>query len=1262
MATPDTLGVLTGVTIPCTATASSSYSTEPPDNAVDGSASTNWTTNAGGLPCWWKAAFKTARAVYQYSIRRRNDSSTRNVKDFTFQGSNDDSAWTTLDTQTGITWPTADEVKVFTFTNATAYLYYRVNITANNGDASYTSINEIILTDGSSIASLAAWFKADAITGFADGAALTSWVDSSAQINTVNTVAGTAPKYRATGGPLGLPCVDHTVAAGGLNRSTAVGIPRNDYTYFMVVQSGSTAIQSLMNGSAQDITAPGEAQIRLNNLKIELDKSGVKGIKASATGLAANTWTVVIVTFTSVGEIVHFDIGGTVEDYALGGTLTFNANDLSYGNYRGTGNFFNGKMAEIGLYSSVLSSGDLADLKAYLNAKYFAAPTLGTATSANDVGLSASLSATLGLSASTGGDVSLAASLTQTRPVDGALSDDVALSADLTIIPTSAVDLVGAAADDVVLAADLTLAAHLAIGTAATGDDVALAADLTVTLASMVPLGTATLGSDVALAATLNLDLIHLLPWTRDTSQKTLLDIVLTDTELVVNPPLAIAPDGTGGPGPGGTGGPLVVERMLRRQSHVMPVPIPDADGHVRVSAPWAIIDAEVGVLHVFVSGRDITYFRGAPTTVDEWNTAEPFGDVSAQVSFPQLTQWDVPGVGDVAWLHPGASVEIILLDVDGVTRHRRFAGHFISDETGSGEDDISNVWQAEGSLYQADHVGIQVPTILPPTDIGTLIRKTLNAVPSRRFGMPTNTMTGILSRYRGGMDDSPMDYVQTLLGTAWKSDGSNQWTVAKIPNTTRGYEVRPKDRTTAHWTVTAGAPGIELNLSSDLLSTITEVWGHGIGPDGYGWSGMVYPKFLDDDAPPFPFANPAAIITIGTTDADTDSGTGVSTWQRRVNELNLTPDVVVDGVYNSSDAAICLRIQHDYGLLEDAIIGGQTWTATFAVGSSGGDLTGARRRPLAILRTVEQNLHSANGAIIGPNPDYDPKIMRFRRDEDFGTCTKAEATRSAIAELARDKDPGLTGSMTFTTDPHNGSRWLIDEGHNIRVNGYRGRNPLLHVADVRANPETYAVTVNVDEHARDAMTLASIRANARDAAADPARRPGAVDRRSRMEQDITVPFDGESEGGQIPRHAIHGGLWSVIHIPVSQVGRISKIELATQSPAAKFCVAFFSTEVTPAHLTHLVGNPLTGSDPFNKDEAQANTLNALGIIEAFGGPGQAAGYWPRTEDKGAPLTGKFKDGGGMEYVSQLPPWVWIAEWSPVSTFISGRVYPAQVQ
>jgi len=52
-----------------------------------------------------------------------------------------------LDTQSSISW-TADEKKTFTFTNATSYTKYRINITANNGHSSQDYIKEIEMMEG----------------------------------------------------------------------------------------------------------------------------------------------------------------------------------------------------------------------------------------------------------------------------------------------------------------------------------------------------------------------------------------------------------------------------------------------------------------------------------------------------------------------------------------------------------------------------------------------------------------------------------------------------------------------------------------------------------------------------------------------------------------------------------------------------------------------------------------------------------------------------------------------------------------------------------------------------------------------------------------------------------------------------------------------------------------------------------------------------------------------------------------------------------
>ena len=58
---------------------------------------------------------------------------TRMPQDFTIQGSNNDSDWTTLETVTGETAWGDNEHRVFALTNTGSYRYYKIDITANNG-------------------------------------------------------------------------------------------------------------------------------------------------------------------------------------------------------------------------------------------------------------------------------------------------------------------------------------------------------------------------------------------------------------------------------------------------------------------------------------------------------------------------------------------------------------------------------------------------------------------------------------------------------------------------------------------------------------------------------------------------------------------------------------------------------------------------------------------------------------------------------------------------------------------------------------------------------------------------------------------------------------------------------------------------------------------------------------------------------------------------------------------------------------------------
>ena len=65
------------------------------------------------------------------------DSAGRSPKDWTFQGSDDGVNWTTLDTRTGESgWSSTGEMREYSFTNGTAYTYYKYDCTALNDEVS----------------------------------------------------------------------------------------------------------------------------------------------------------------------------------------------------------------------------------------------------------------------------------------------------------------------------------------------------------------------------------------------------------------------------------------------------------------------------------------------------------------------------------------------------------------------------------------------------------------------------------------------------------------------------------------------------------------------------------------------------------------------------------------------------------------------------------------------------------------------------------------------------------------------------------------------------------------------------------------------------------------------------------------------------------------------------------------------------------------------------------------------------------------------
>ncbi|MFF5289162.1 GH92 family glycosyl hydrolase [Paractinoplanes globisporus] len=123
----------------------------PNETAVklkDSDSSTKWLAFA--TTGWVTYQLSAPVAVAKYSLTSANDAAGRDPKDFTLQGSSDGSAWTDLDRRTGQTYAGRFATNVYSFTNTTAYAYYRLNITANSGD-SIVQLADWDISDGSNV-------------------------------------------------------------------------------------------------------------------------------------------------------------------------------------------------------------------------------------------------------------------------------------------------------------------------------------------------------------------------------------------------------------------------------------------------------------------------------------------------------------------------------------------------------------------------------------------------------------------------------------------------------------------------------------------------------------------------------------------------------------------------------------------------------------------------------------------------------------------------------------------------------------------------------------------------------------------------------------------------------------------------------------------------------------------------------------------------------------------------------------------------------
>lgn len=133
-----------------TASANSGTGSGGSAQGFDANAGSKWFNGNAGTTGWLEYDFGSSltQTIKQYSIISAEDVPGRDPKSWQFQGSNDGSTWTTLDTESNQTFTYRHQKNTYPTSNTTPYRYYRLNITANNGDSTGLQLAELqLLTD-----------------------------------------------------------------------------------------------------------------------------------------------------------------------------------------------------------------------------------------------------------------------------------------------------------------------------------------------------------------------------------------------------------------------------------------------------------------------------------------------------------------------------------------------------------------------------------------------------------------------------------------------------------------------------------------------------------------------------------------------------------------------------------------------------------------------------------------------------------------------------------------------------------------------------------------------------------------------------------------------------------------------------------------------------------------------------------------------------------------------------------------------------------
>jgi hypothetical protein len=282
--------------------------------------------------------------------------------------------------------------------------------------------------------------------------------------------------------------------------------------------------------------------------------------------------------------------------------------------------------------------------------------------------------------------------------------------------------------------------------------------------------------------------------------------------------------------------------------------------------APKTVGEWKVIVHAPELAAKDVTFFRGFPTTLGDWTFSDPFGPGTASVTFPGVTMLDRLGEGDLDWLVCGADVDIVWVPAAGEGDPQfSWEGYAVDLAWSTGEGlTVSLV----GALHQLDNYLAKPEYPSRPITYEAAISRQFIDRPDLRcrqlkvewpdwwpyqfnphgythtYYIPTGVSagenwTGLVTRQTGSWDATLTSYITTLLTSMYTYRG--RWTIDLDPG--RQPVLRHRDNENDAdpllVVVNPAMPGVKMDLNYDWSQTLNVAYGQGKTLQGVGYSGQ---------------------------------------------------------------------------------------------------------------------------------------------------------------------------------------------------------------------------------------------------------------------------------------------------------------------------------------------------------------------------------------------------------------------------------------